>query len=641
MGKTLWQYYVDIATRITDSALEHIKTLDQWEKERDARKREFFISMALHPVPTRCDLKITLFGEFSGPGFRARKIAYQILPDCWSSGHFFLPEPLPEKQVPAVLYVCGHSGQGPQHNQAHAIMWARRGYACFIFDTIKQGENTGWHHGLYSGRRLDWISRMYTSAGGELLNSIRALDVLCSMPEVDKSRIGATGISGGGAHSHFLAAADERVKAVATSCGVTSLKSALKNRTVFQNCDCMFAFGAYQRDSCDIGALIAPRPLLYCFASGDNLFTTEEYRTLAEKVRKIYRLYDCEEKCELFEYPGPHAYSEASIDRINQWFDKYVAMEKHPAARPGKEEVPDEISSVFNGKPPIPNRLDILPELLTKTAARPLPRSAKEWEPIKNDTILSLRRNVFHWLDRNNEKFEIERIGTWDTLKRNFSRYKAVHDGMEIWMETWFLKTKSANTVIAVGDFGDDAPGMMKRIAEFLENDNIVLIEPRATGPHSPDTGAGRNALFRAASIVGVTPVLMWMNDLKQLIPFIRNLPECRDCRLFLYGRQEAGVACLYHAVFDEKITGLILENVPDTHADGGYIPGILKEIDITDASGLLAPRPFGVVSECISRWQAMLHWGVRVYQRLGVRDHYILGDTLAFVMSRVLRQET
>ncbi|MCM8816461.1 MAG: acetylxylan esterase [Candidatus Omnitrophica bacterium] len=639
MNKTLWQYYVDKANEITQNAFGNIKNLKDWEKEKERLKKEFFISVGLYPIPEKCELSIKIAGEIKKPGFIIKKIVYQIYPDCYSSGHLYLPDPLPEKKLPAVLYVCGHSGLGTYWYHAHGVMWAKRGYACFIFDTIRQSENTGDHHGLYTGTRLDWISRGYLSAGGELLNSICALDVLCQMPEIDRERIGTTGISGGGAHSHFLAIADERIKAVATSAGISVIYWAIGNRTMFQHCDCMYTYGNFQRDISEFSALIAPRPILYCFASDDNLFFREEYQTLYEKVKKIYKLYGCQEKCELFEYPGPHAYSDASVKKINDWFDRYVAREKHPEIKLEANFIPEAELAIFNGKSPAPNRLNLLPELLTVQKTRYLPETQKNWEKIRCETVQQLKKNVFHWLDRCDEKLMIKNTGKWILEGRKFHRYTGEVSGMECYIETFFPEKKAKITIIATGDYKHDTHTLREKIFESAEGCNLVFVEQRACGRNAADIGQGNFCLYRAGAFVGITPVMMWINDLKYIVEYFRKVPECRDTNFVLYGTGEAAGSCLYYGIFDEKISAVILDEVVDTHAKGCYIPGIMKEIDITEATGLIAPRVFAVVYKGMPGWFLKMHWGIRVYERLGIKDRYIMTHRTYSAFERVIEK--
>jgi len=76
---------------------------------------------------------------------------------------------------------------------------SEHGYACLILDTLEFGEVAGIHHGIHDLNMWNWLSLGYTPVGVEVWNSMRGVDYLESRPEIDKSRIGMTGISGGGA----------------------------------------------------------------------------------------------------------------------------------------------------------------------------------------------------------------------------------------------------------------------------------------------------------------------------------------------------------------------------------------------------------------------------------------------------------
>src|SRR5690606_112278 len=96
----------------------------------------------------------------------------------------------------------------------------------------------------------------------------------------DPAAIGATGASGGGAHSFYLAVADERIRAVASCCGVTRPKHTLDRQHLMTHCDCMYYHNVFQRDMAEFGALIAPRPALFCYGTRDYLFSADEYAGL-------------------------------------------------------------------------------------------------------------------------------------------------------------------------------------------------------------------------------------------------------------------------------------------------------------------------------------------------------------------------
>ena len=91
---------------------------------------------------------------------------------------------------------------------------------------------------------------------------MRALDYLQSRKEIDPERIGATGRSGGGAYSWFIAAIDDRIKVTVPVAGITDLENHVVDGVVEGHCDCMYFVNTYRWDYPQLAAMVAPRPLL-------------------------------------------------------------------------------------------------------------------------------------------------------------------------------------------------------------------------------------------------------------------------------------------------------------------------------------------------------------------------------------------
>ncbi len=640
MGITLWQYYLNRAANLAKNVFSGIESLEDWEKARHQVKNDFFRSIGLWPMPERCELKITETGEFSGKGYRAKKLAYQIFPDCWSSANFYLPDPMPESsdKLPAVLFVCGHHPSGIWGYQDHAALWARRGYACLIFDTLEQTDNIGTHRGLIGGLRNDWLSMGYSAVGGEVLNSMRALDVLCNMPEIDVNRIGATGISGGGANSFYVTIADDRIKALATVAGVATPEYTLCNRHLPHHCDCMYFHNPYGYDTSEFAALIAPRPVLFCYASEDSLFSAEEYKGLVERTKRIYKLYGCEDNCQLFEYPGPHAYQNETIERVNDWFDKYVASEGHPKLQRSEYEHRPQCVSVFQGKLPEPNRVDILPELISPRANIKLPEDELEWKEIKRNVITRLKEEVFYNVENSKPKFEMSQRGDWlsDKQGTRYLKFSGSIDDVDIWVDLWQPTDASNIVIIAVAD--KDLDVELLRAATLSEVEGLkatlVYIEARGSG----FTAVKDNEeimILRAGALTGMSPVMLILEDLNLITAFLYKLDILKGKRFYLCGWRDSGVAALYHCLFDENISGTILTELPLSHKIGGYIPGILRITDIEHTVGLIAPMPVGLVNSP----QYRSSWSSRVYERLNCSNRHILSGSFCNVMRKITEQ--
>lgn len=101
MSKTIWESLAERTEWMAENALEGIAILSDWEAVRSERKREFSRALGLDPQPERCELDVRVFSEFSGPGFRARNLGFQILPNCWSSATIYYPDPMPKTSASA------------------------------------------------------------------------------------------------------------------------------------------------------------------------------------------------------------------------------------------------------------------------------------------------------------------------------------------------------------------------------------------------------------------------------------------------------------------------------------------------------------------------------------------------------------
>lgn len=639
MSITLWQYQLDQAARLTDAALEGIRTRADWERQRAVVRGDFFKCMGLDPLPPRCDLAVSDFGEFKGDGYSGRRLSYQVLPDCWNTCTLYLPAPLPDAPCPGVLYVCGHHVIGTLSYQQHAQMWARRGYACLIVDTTEQHDGVLTHHGTYYGCRKDWLSLGYTAAGGELWNGMRALDLLAARPEVDPARIGVTGISGGGAQSFYLAVADERLCAVATSCGVTLLKHTLRGRHLEEHCDCMYFHNPRRRVTSEFAALVAPRALLICSARHDSLFSDGEHAEIHDKARRIFALLGCEEKCGLFRYDGPHGYQPESIEAINKWFDRHVAGESRPLLPIGREEHGEAVITVYNGKPPAGQRMDLLPELLCRPGGVELPRTAADWAPGRERLVRLLRRELFPRPDIEPPRLNLDCVREHRANGGGAAPwridYRGALDRVEIMVRMFPARAPGSSVVVALTEPGEALVEAQRRIQALVAEHTLVLVEPRGHGLSAPHPDSEWN-LLRAAALTGMMPVNRLLEDLAALLPVIMSWDEVRDRRLFLVGRGDAGVACLYQAALDTRIAGVIADAIPNSHRNGAYLLGILRHLDIDHVAGLAAPRPIGLVNQ-----QAPCsNWSSRLYQRVGCPQRLVRGTDLKGVLDRVLGEK-
>lgn len=311
--------------------LSQFQSAAEWNEAKPKLQEQLFDMLGLNPLPARTPLQPVVEGTTEETEFLVERVHYQSMPGLYVTGNFYRPKNA-DKPLPTILYVCGHgqvkkdgvSYGNKTHYHYHGSWFARNGYNCLIIDTLQLGEIEGIHHGTYKMNRWWWNSRGYTPAGVEAWNCIRSLDYLETRPEVDASRIGVTGRSGGGAYSWWISALDERIRCSVPVAGITSLRDHVVNGCVEGHCDCMFMVNTFRWDYAKVAALVAPRPLLISNTDKDTIFPLEGVVDIHRQVRHIYRLLDADKNLGLQITEGPHSDTQELHIHAFRWFNRFL-----------------------------------------------------------------------------------------------------------------------------------------------------------------------------------------------------------------------------------------------------------------------------------------------------------------------------
>jgi dienelactone hydrolase len=336
------------------ACLTDIDTMAKWEERRGEYREKLFDMMGLSPRPEKTELKPVVTGKVERETFSVEKLQFQSRPGLYVTGNLYLPKKL-DKPAPAILYLCGHGAvkkDGVSFGnkvtyQHHGAWFAEHGYVCLIIDSLQLGEIEGIHHGTHRENMWWWISVGYTPAGVEAWNCIRALDYLETRPEVDRERMGATGRSGGGAYTWWVAALDDRIKAAAPVAGVTDLRNHVIDGVVEGHCDCMYFLNKHRWDYAQMAALVAPRPLLIANTDSDNIFPLDGVMRVHDKVKRIYKLYNAADKLGLQISPGPHKDTQELQVAVFKFFDKHLRGEERVIERAATKQLEPEELKVF------------------------------------------------------------------------------------------------------------------------------------------------------------------------------------------------------------------------------------------------------------------------------------------------------
>lgn len=601
------------ARAIGDRAAAEMRDRETWEKFRPQRLLEMRDMLGLLPWPERAPLNVQIRGRIDQGSYTVEKIAFESLPKIYVTASLYLPKQ--GGPFPGVVYVCGHAlspyGAKTQY-QRHGISFAKNGYAAFILDPIQIAETFGLHHGPGFQEMYDWYSRGYTPAGVETWNAIRALDSLETRPEVDRSRFGVTGRSGGAAMSWFTAAVDPRIKVAAPIMGISTYAADIREDTVRLHCDCMFPINALLHDMTHQGALIAPRPLLMGHGSKDNLFPAAGYTEFQRTVGGLYASYGRGDAFENVVVETAHADSDYLRERVLRWFDRHLLNSAERKLDMSYTNLPDAQLAVFAGAPPSDARNYLVHETFTTRKPSGAFATAAAWEARRGKLLEELRHKVFAALPSTVRDLRVERVTGSNDVPARFEELQLASADTVPVRALIRRPSKPAGRAPALLYIASDGETPAS-INDFLRGVNRydkcvrLILFPRGVGPQSWDRATWKDTL-RNAMFVGHTVDSLRLADVRVGVEALRAEPGVDAGRMMVMGQGASGAIGLYAAILDPAIAQVMLVDPPTTHANAPIFLNVLRYTDLPEAAGLLAPRHLTVYGRMPDAYQYTSH---------------------------------
>ncbi|MGH9937077.1 MAG: alpha/beta hydrolase family protein [Blastocatellia bacterium] len=356
----------------TDLRLTEIRHLDltydfagyrgreEWLDRAARLKKQISVSAGLWPAPAKTPIKATIFGKVDRGDHTVEKVYFESYPGLYVTGNLYRPKNVTGK-IPAVLCPHGHWTYGRLENQqlnsgpARAASFARQGYVAFAYDMVGYNDSAAISHRFAAGHRENIVDRealwSVNLLGLQLWNSLRSVDFLLTLPEVDPERIACTGESGGGTQTFLLAAVDDRVK---LSAPVNMVSFLMQGGSVCENAPNL----RVDTNNVEIASLMAPRPMMMVSATGDwtkNTMTSEY-----PAVRGIYKLFDAEDKLMAIQMDAAHNYNQPSREAVYGWFAHWFLsrVETSPIKERGSAVATINDLLVFFGRPRPENELN-------------------------------------------------------------------------------------------------------------------------------------------------------------------------------------------------------------------------------------------------------------------------------------------
>jgi len=626
----VYEYLRREAKRITANSLSDLGDRSYWERTEAERRRLFVSMLGLrgHLDRERARAKPVVTGVLDRRGYSIERMYFQSLPGLYVTGNLYVPEGA--KNAPCVLYLCGHSSDQKCHYQAHARKFANLGFVTLLIETIERGEVRGHHHGPFHYGWFNWYSLGYTPAGVEVWNAMNAIDVLQSRPEVDPDGIGVTGISGGGAVSWFTAAVDKRVKIAAPVCGTATVESHVCKHTTEEHCDCMFWINDCMWDLTDVGALIAPRPLLICSAQRDWMFDIESVRLTYRKLNELYGVLGSPDNVLLVETPGGHSYHESSRAMIFKWFLKHLKGTDASLEEIGDiDESPSaqELSGTLRvfDKAPLDERVTTVQEFFIKRPEAPRIDDADgiaRYRRLLNETLLRETFGAFPGVKCDLDvDVELEQE---DGASSGYLIGFTPEEGLRLHMHVTRPSTASRSMPILIAParsaraicFGDE---LMQGLSGSWAR---ASVEVRGIG----ETSWARDFQWfmrRASMLTGRTVASMRVYDLLRALEVITSLEWIDSHKVALMGSGDTAAIVLYAALLGGGPSIVVLHDPPasqDVRSDpDGAGPALemlncLRHTDLPYVAGSLWPTELVFLGPRPEAYS----WAKGLYAKLG-----------------------
>ena len=286
-----------------------------WRRRTRAHLRRITGVDTMQPAPLRPRVTESVPCE----GYVRHRVEITTEPNVVMPLYLLVPNGLRRgERRPAIICPHGHASAGKnspvgrteilavhdaveQYNYAYAHRWAQRGFITAAPDARAFGERRepiGQQHeeSAYLRSTCIPLNHAAISLGQSLtgmwtFDLIRLVDYLQSRKDVDADRIGCGGLSGGGLQTLWLAALDDRIRAAVVSGYFYGYRDSLLDLN--GNCGCNYVPGLWQAvDMGDLGALVAPRPLLIETGDRDPLNGARGIKNVSEQAAITRSAYD-------------------------------------------------------------------------------------------------------------------------------------------------------------------------------------------------------------------------------------------------------------------------------------------------------------------------------------------------------------
>ena len=590
--------------------------------------------------PDSTPLNAITTGKIEREHYRIEKIIFESQPGFYVTTHLYIPKH-GSGPYPVILAPVGHAPEAKSY-QSYQILFqnlARQGFAVFTFDPPGQGERLQYLDPLTNGSlygptgehdRFGWPALLIgsTTTQFEAWDGIRALDYVLKRPEIDATRVGCCGHSGGGTQTMFLCALDPRIHFAVVVEGHTENLAGSDYQPPGAYADAEQNLIGGLKASIDRGDLLAafaPKPLLICYTPVDTGTTysphyvagTEE---IVSELKSLYGLYGAQEKIALRSSPLPHDFDYFQRRSTYDWFAKWAMNSGPPVEESPFEDAPQsnlwctstgQVLTSLGGRAAFQVNHDRLRARLTSSGT-------------DQSTAPEIQKDLQAVLNLPSQRTPLQTV-TLSSNKHSEVLVEEIQFESEpgIRVPGWFVKPLTGGSkfpvALVIDDQGRNPLFDQWALIEKCARSGIAIcsIDLRtcgATTPRLPSSGPafyghGVELAYALVNLSLGSPIIgqqTW--DLLRCRDYLETRSDVDATRIGIYGSGTTGLPCIAAAVLDNRFRALLLNrtlvDLECIVASQDYqLPlsavafGMLPKFDLPELCTHIAPRPLWLLN--------------------------------------------
>ncbi len=318
----------------------------EWKKMGAAKVKEFMLK-----PPTRTIFNPVIIAEQDRGGYIAKKIVFNVTADSRVAAYLLIPKA--DGPFPTVMLLNDHGAKFDigkektiepfgvsEERIKSAKEWvnknyggrfigdelAKRGYIVFATDALNWSDRGGAGYEGQQAIASNLMNLGMSYAGLIAWEDIYAADFISTMPKVDTSKIIAMGFSMGAFRAWQVAAISDKIAGAVSICWMATRKGLLVeggNLTRGQSAFTTTHPGiANYLDYPDVASIACPKPMLFYNGEQDKLFPAESVKEAFEKMRKVWKSQNAEDKLEIKLWPVGHTFNLEMQEEVFKWMEK-------------------------------------------------------------------------------------------------------------------------------------------------------------------------------------------------------------------------------------------------------------------------------------------------------------------------------